>query len=164
MTGAIYVRYSPRIAPAQSFTLEHQISMCRELAAKDGVLIDEKHIYQDHHISGASDNRPQFEQMLEHIWSGYFPDYLYTKDASRLSRKGLEASWLIEKIWDRGITIRYCLGDYGDPRQSADTELMHNINHVFNQHARSKKAEETRFHQKQNALAGYSNGGRPPYG
>ena len=164
MTGAIYVRYSPRIEQDQSFTLENQISMCRELAVKDGVLIDEKHIYQDHHISGASDNRPQFEQMLEHIWSGYFPDYLYTKDASRLSRKGLEASWLIEKIWDRGITIRYCLGDYGDPRQSADTELMHNINHVFNQHARSKKAEETRFHQKQNALAGYSNGGRPPYG
>ena len=164
MTGAIYVRYSPRIEQDQSFTLENQISMCRELAVKDGVLIDEKHIYQDHHISGASDHRPQFEQMLEHIWSGHFPDYLYTKDASRLSRKGLEASWLIEKIWDRGITIRYCLGDYGDPRQSADTELMHNINHVFNQHARSKKAEETRFHQKQNALAGYSNGGRPPYG
>ena len=29
---------------------------------------------------------------------------------------------------------------------------------------RHKKAEETRFHQKQNALAGSSNGGRPPYG
>ena len=74
MTGAIYVRYSPRIEPDQSFTLENQISMCRELAVKDGVLIDEKHIYQDHHISGASDNRPQFEQMLEHIWLGHFPD------------------------------------------------------------------------------------------
>ena len=114
----IYARYSPRIEQDQSFTIENQIAMCRELAAKDEVVIDEDHIYQDHHISGASDNRPQFEQMLEHIWSGHFPDYLYTKDASRLSRKGLEASWLIEKIWDRGITIRYCLGDYGDPRQS----------------------------------------------
>ena len=36
--------------------------------------------------------------------------------------------------------------------------------HAFNQYQRSKKAEETHFHQKQNALAGYSNGGRPPYG
>ena len=48
MTGAIYVRYSPRIEQDQSFTLENQISMCRELAVKDGVLIDENHIYQDH--------------------------------------------------------------------------------------------------------------------
>ena len=34
MTGAIYVRYSPRIEPDQSFTLENQISMCREFTAK----------------------------------------------------------------------------------------------------------------------------------
>ena len=70
----MFVRYSPKIEPDQSYTLENQVAMCRELAAKDGVLIDEKHIYQDHHISGVSDNRPQFEQILENIWSGHFPD------------------------------------------------------------------------------------------
>ena len=163
-TGGIYARFSPRIEQDRSYTIDNQISMCRELAAKDGVVIDEDHIYRDHAISGASDNRPQFERMLEKIWAGDFPDFLYSKDSSRLSRRGLEASWLIERIWDRGITIRYCMGDYGDPRQSADVELMHNINHVFNQHARAKKAEETRFHQKQNALAGYHNGGLAPHG
>ena len=77
MTGAIYVRYSPRIEQDQSFTLENQISMCRELAVKDGVLIDENHIYQDHHLSGGSSNRPAFERMLENIWAGNFPD-IYT--------------------------------------------------------------------------------------
>ena len=50
--GAIYARYSPRIEQDQSFTIENQIAMCHELAAKDGVVIDEHHIYQDHHISG----------------------------------------------------------------------------------------------------------------
>ena len=102
MTGAIYVRYSPRIEQDQSFTLENQISMCRELAVKDGVLIDENHIYQDHHLSGGSSNRPAFERMLENIWAGNFPDCLYAKDASRISRQAHEAGWLLDKIWSRG--------------------------------------------------------------
>jgi len=69
----------PRIEQDQSFTTNNQIAMCRAEAEKDGVVIDEAHIYQDHHISGLSDDRPAFNQMLEHIWSGYFPDYLYKK-------------------------------------------------------------------------------------
>ena len=164
MTGAIYVRYSPRIEQDQSFTLENQISMCRELAVKDGVLIDENHIYQDHHLSGGSSNRPAFERMLENIWAGNFPDYLYAKDASRISRQAHEAGWLLDKIWSHGVKVRYCLGDFGDPRQSADVQLNYNMVHAINQYQRAKKAEETHHHQKQNALAGYSNGGRPPYG
>ena len=76
----------------------------------------------------------------------------------------MEASWLIEKIRSYDVRICYCLGDFGNPRKSADVQLNYNMIHAFNQYQRSKKAEETHFHQKQNALAGYSNGGRPPYG
>ena len=64
MTGAIYVRYSPRIEQDQSFTLENQISMCRELAAKDGVLIDENHVCQAPHVSGGSSNN----RLLKGCW------------------------------------------------------------------------------------------------
>ena len=46
--------------------------MCREMAKKYGVQVDENHIYQDHHISGATTNRPEFEKMLENIRYSYY--------------------------------------------------------------------------------------------
>mgnify|MGYP000265258816 CR=1 FL=1 len=53
----IYTRFSPRVK-SENYTLENQIAMCRERAKQDNVQIDENHIYQDHHISGATTDRP----------------------------------------------------------------------------------------------------------
>ena len=73
LTCGIYTRFSPRVK-AENYTLENQIAMCREMAKKDGIQVDENHIYQDHHISGATTNRPNFEKMLENIQSIYMPN------------------------------------------------------------------------------------------
>jgi len=40
--------------------------------------------------------------MLENIWVGNFLDYLYAKDASRISRQAHEAGWLLDKF---GLTM-----------------------------------------------------------
>ena len=97
LTCGIYTRFSPRVK-AENYTLENQIAMCREMAKKDGVQVDENHIYQDHHISGGTTNRPGFEKMLENIWTGNFPQIWYVKDDKRMFRNEQEAGWLISRI------------------------------------------------------------------
>ena len=108
LTAAIYVRFSPRVK-SENYTLENQIAMCREMARKDGVQVDGNHIYQDYHASGGTTNRPGFEKMLENIWAGNFPHILYAKDDKRMFRNKQEAGWLVSRIWDHGVEIRYCL-------------------------------------------------------
>ena len=99
--------------------------------------------------------------MTSDIDEGNFPDILITKDTSRLARNELQAG--IHKEWIRrqGIQIRFVLQDFGDGDEGWFTERqMDLIAELF----RRKKSKEIFAHQRQNALQGYSNGGRPAYG
>lgn len=162
--AAIYARYSPGRDRDQTSTIEAQIAMCREKAAAEGLTIDEQHIYIDRAISGASLRRPAFQVLLGAIEAGRFPSVLLTKDDKRLFRNEREAGELIEWIWASGVEIHYCLVQFGDPRLSDEQWFLQRQFHLFAELERRKKAKEVHEHQKQNALAGYSNGGLPPYG
>ena len=163
-TGAIYARYSPGKGREKSTTIEAQMAMCRQMAAQDQVWIDDSHIYIDRGISGGNIDRPNFQRMLENIKQGNFPGYLYIKDDKRLFRDELEAGDKVEWIWSQGVEIRYCLNNFQDPRESTEAWFNQRMFHLFAELERRKKAEETYAHQQQNALAGFSNGGLPPYG
>ena len=82
--GGIYARYSPGRDRDQTSTIEAQVAMCREKAGRDGVAIDDAHIYVDRGISGASVARAGFQAMLAAIEAGNFPEILYAKDDKRL--------------------------------------------------------------------------------
>ena len=163
-TAAIYARYSPGRDRDQSSTIEAQIAMCREKAQAEGVRIEENHIYIDRSISGASIQREAFQRLLANIEAGNFPDILYVKDDKRLFRNEREAGELIEWIWTQNIEIHYCLIRFGDPRASDEEWFLQRSFHLFAELERRRKTREVFEHQRQNALAGFSNGGLPPYG
>ena len=162
--GGIYARYSPGRDRDQTSTIEAQVAMCREKAGRDGVEIDPDHIYVDRGISGASVVRAGFQAMLAAIEAGDFPQILYAKDDKRLFRNEREAGRLIEWIWEQDVEIRYCLMDFGDPRHNDEQWFMQCQFHIIAELECRRKRMETFEHQRQNALAGYSNGGIPPYG
>ena len=162
--GGIYARYSPGRDRDQTSTIEAQVAMCREKAQRDGVTIDPNHIYVDRGISGASVVRAGFQAMLAAIEAGDFPEILYAKDDKRLFRNEREAGRYIEWIWEQDVEIRYCLMDFGDPRENDEQWFMQRQFHIIAELERRRKRAETFEHQRQNALAGYSNGGLPPYG
>ena len=162
--GGIYARYSPGRDRDQTSTIEAQVAMCREKAGRDGVAIDADHIYVDRGISGASVARAGFQAMLAAIEAGNFPEILYAKDDKRLFRNEREAGRLIEWIWEQDIEIRHCLMDFGDPRENDEQWFMQRQFHIIAELERRRKRTEVFEHQRQNALAGYSNGGLPPYG
>ena len=162
--GGIYARYSPGRDRDQTSTIEAQVAMCREKAGRDGVAIDDAHIYVDRGISGASVARAGFQAMLAAIEAGNFPEVLYAKDDKRLFRNEREAGRLIEWIWEQNIEICYCLMDFGDPRENDEQWFMQRQFHIIAELERRRKRTEVFEHQRQNALNGYSNGGLPPYG
>ena len=162
--GGIYARYSPGRDRDQTSTIEAQVAMCREKAQRDGVEIDSSHIYVDRGISGASVVRAGFQAMLAAIEAGDFPEILYAKDDKRLFRNEREAGRFIEWIWEQNVEICYCLMDFGDPRHNDEQWFMQRQFHIIAELERRRKRAETFEHQRQNALAGYSNGGIPPYG
>ncbi len=162
--GGIYARYSPGRDRDQTSTIEAQVAMCREKAQREGVIVDPDHIYVDRGISGASVVRAGFQAMLAAIEAGNFPKFLYAKDDKRLFRNEREAGRLIEWIWEQDIEIRYCLMDFGDPRENDEQWFMQRQFHIIAELERRRKRTEVFEHQRQNALNGYSNGGLPPYG
>ena len=162
--GGIYARYSPGRDRDQTSTIEAQVAMCREKAQREGIAIDDAHIYVDRGVSGRTIQRAGFQAMLAAIESGDFPEILYAKDDKRLFRNEREAGRLIEWIWEQDVEIRYCLMDFGDPRENDEQWFMQRQFHIIAELERRRKRTEVFEHQRQNALNGYSNGGLPPYG
>ena len=162
--AGIYARYSPGAGRESTSTIEAQVSMCEELAEKEGCLVDSRFIYVDRGVSGATTDRPAFQQMMRDMEREDFPDIILCKDDKRLFRDELEAGRIIDQIWGRGIQIKYCLHSFGDPRESIEQWYIQRQFHLFAELERRRKAAETHAHQEQNAKAGFSNGGIPPYG
>jgi len=152
MTAGIYVRYSPGADREKTSTVESQIAMCRQLASTKNTIVDEKHIYVDQSISGASvQNRPQFQLMVEAISSNNFPPVLITKDTSRLFRNEQEAGYHESWIWQQGVEIRYVVGQNDNPNKDDNVWLPGSIGHVVAEFNRRKNAKITFAHQQMNA-------------
>ncbi len=162
--GSIYARYSPGRDRDQTSTIEAQVAMCREKAKADAITVAPDHIYVDRGVSGGTVQRDGFQAMLAAIKAGDLPGILYAKDDKRLFRNEREAGRLIEWIWEQDVEIRYCLMDFGDPRENDEQWFMQRQFHIIAELERRRKRAEVFEHQRQNALAGYSNGGIPPYG
>ena len=72
--GGVYARYSPGRDRDQTSTIEAQIAMCREKAQREGIVIDDTHIYVDRRVSGRTIQREGFQAMLAAIKAGNIPE------------------------------------------------------------------------------------------
>ena len=164
--AAIYARYSDGRDRDKATSIEAQIAMCTEKAHQEGLVVDSEHIYFDESISGGTLDRPDFQRMMENIRQkkASFPEVLIIKDDKRLFRLEHEAGRIVDEIWNAGVQIIYVTQNFGDPRESDEEWMMQRLHHIFAELERRRKAKETFAHQRQNALAGYWNGGKAPVG
>ena len=72
--GGIYAGYSPGRDRDQTSTIEAQVAMCREKAQREGIIIDDAHIYVDRGVSGGTIQRDGFQAMLATIEAGNIPE------------------------------------------------------------------------------------------
>lgn len=96
--AAIYLRIS--CSQQREASLEDQERRCRELAARLGLVVDEKHIYSDSAISGtekAINKRTGYQQLLQ-AWAAGEIQFILADDWNRFTRDAVEQAQLVRKL------------------------------------------------------------------
>lgn len=91
--AAIYARYSTTLQDARS--VEDQVRLCRERAAKEGWEVDDGAVFADYAISGSVRQRPALNAMLER--AGEF-DFLLSEAIDRISRHQADIASIYETL------------------------------------------------------------------
>lgn len=103
MKAVIYARYSG--GPRQTDqSIEGQVTVCKKFIRDHGYKYT--HLYADRHISGRTDNRPEFQQMIEDGKKGKF-DVLVLYSSDRFSRDRYHSAKYKKILKDHGVKIQY---------------------------------------------------------
>ena len=97
---AFYGRYSTTLQTEQS--IEGQRHVCEKYAEQNGLQIVAE--YVDRAISGTSDKRPQFQQMIADAANGKFEHILVYK-LDRFARNRYDSALYKKKLRDHGVTV-----------------------------------------------------------
>ncbi|MHA3979799.1 recombinase family protein [Halovulum sp. GXIMD14794] len=147
MRCAIYARYSSDLQSAAS--IEDQVRMCRERAARDGWEIVE--VFADHGLSGASLLRPGIQAMLSQARAGHF-DLVLAEALDRLSRDQADIATIHKQLRFAGIPLVTL-------SEGEISELHIGLKGTMNQLFLKDLADKTRRGLRGRVEAGKSGGG-----
>lgn len=156
MNAVIYARYSSDNQTEMS--IDAQIRACTEYAVKHGLNIIRT--YTDEAISGTTNKRPGYQQMLTDAFNEEYNTILIHK-YDRIARSLEEQVNLRSKLKQLNIKLIAVAQDYGEGK---DAELSKGIQWVLGEYYSANLAEETRKGHKELALKGMHNGGVAPFG
>ena len=100
MRAVIYARYSSD--NQREASIEDQLEICRRYIDREGWTLGET--YEDRALSGASDQRPAYRQMLADAEAGQF-DVVVSEALDRLGRRLSDVARLYDHMEFRGITL-----------------------------------------------------------
>ncbi|MEE1356176.1 MAG: recombinase family protein [Clostridia bacterium] len=98
--AVFYGRYSSANQTEQS--IEGQLHVCEKYAAENDILIVDKYI--DRALSGTTDKRPQFQQMIADSSAGTFDTVLVYK-LDRFARNRYDSAIHKKKLRDNGVRV-----------------------------------------------------------
>jgi DNA invertase Pin-like site-specific DNA recombinase len=101
-----YARYSDD-QRQHSTSIEDQLRVCRKIAEKEGLTINEDLVFVDEGITGKSEGRSRrtgYQRMVDAIEAGVCT-VVITDEVSRLTRTMYEGSFIIELVEQRGLRI-----------------------------------------------------------
>lgn len=125
--AVIYARYSSNNQKEES--IEQQVNKCQEFAARKGFHV--VHVYSDAAISGKTDQRPQFQQMMSDSKKGGW-QYVIAWKSNRIGRNMLQALTNMAKLDDAGIKCLFVEEYFGDSAAGRFAERnMMNINQFY---------------------------------
>lgn len=99
-TAVIYARYSSNNQTEQS--IEGQVHVCQEFAQKNDIIIVDSYI--DRAISGTTDNRDSFQQMLKDSNNKKW-DYVLVYKLDRFARNKFESAIHRKHLKDNGVKL-----------------------------------------------------------
>lgn len=151
--AVIYARYSSH--NQREVSIEQQISECMKHAADLGLHIIGT--YEDRAISGKTDKRPRFQQMMRDAEKGKFQAVVAWK-SNRMGRNMLQAMVNEAKLEDHGVKVFYAEEDFDDT--AAGRFALRNMMNV-NQFYSENMAEDISRGLYDNANKCMANGKQP---
>jgi site-specific DNA recombinase len=100
MRAVVYARFSSDLQ--RDASIDDQLEVCRRLLDREGWQLIK--VYADRAISGASRNRPEYQQMLADADRGCF-DVVVCEALDRLGRKLADIADLYDRLAFRGIKL-----------------------------------------------------------
>lgn len=97
-----YARYSSH--SQRDCSIEQQVADCELFAQQNGLRVVK--IYADRHLSGTTDNRPQFQQMLKDAAHGHWPFVICWK-IDRFARNRYDSATYKYKLKKAGVRVLY---------------------------------------------------------
>lgn len=157
MRAALYGRYSSDNQRAES--IDAQLRACRQYCEENGHMVVK--IYKDEAISGTSDQRDEFLQMIEDSKKDLF-DVVIVHKLDRFARNRYDSAIYRKKLKDNGVKLISVIENFDE--NNPESVLLMSIIEGYNEFYSLNLAREVRKGQKENALKGIHNGGIPPLG
>ena len=156
MKAVIYARYSSHNQREES--IESQLRVCHEYAAREG--LDVIREYTDSALSGTSDQRPAFQQLVSDSSHKEFDTVLvYTLD--RFARDRYDAAVYRKMLKDNGARIVSVTQPIDDSPEGA---LLESMLEGLAEYYSKNLARGVKRGMRENALKCMSVGGRTPLG
>jgi site-specific DNA recombinase len=157
-TCVIYARVSTAKQAEKELPVQSQIEKCRIHAESLGAEV--KKIFTDEGISGASDNRPAFQQAISYC-ENFDVDYFICWSTSRFARNALEAKLNKRRLATSNTKVGYV-------SQNIDTGdsgfIYEGMLELFDEYYSRQVSQDTTRSMIANAQRGYFNGGFLTYG
>lgn len=153
-----YARFSSNNQREES--IDAQLRAIREYCEKENIeLIAE---FTDEAVSGKTDDREDFQNMINQILKGYLQvDYVLVHKFNRLSRDKYNSAFYKKKLKDIGVKVVSVTQKIDD---TPEGEMLEGFLEVIDQYYSQNLALEVRKGLKENALKGKHNGGRKMLG
>lgn len=152
-----YYRYSGGSHQTEQ-SIEGQRRDCENYARIHGMVI--LHEYIDRHISGKTDDRPEFQQMIADAGKGMF-DYVICWKTDRIARSRYDSIVYKKKLRDNGVELLYAA--------EANVEgsggiIVEGLMEALAEYYSAELAEKVRRGMRESALKGKAIGSSRPLG
>lgn len=151
-----YARYSSDGQRDES--IDAQVRAIKSFAEREGYALI--HVYADRGISGTSDNREEFQRMIEDAKNGDFQVVIVHK-LDRFARNRSDSAIYRNVLEKYGVRLVSVLENFDDLPESI---ILQSVIEGYNEYYSKNLAREVMKGLKENALASKFNGGVPPLG
>lgn len=149
-TAVIYARFS--CSKQREASIDDQVRVCREYCDREGIEV--KRIYTDYAISGRTDERPEFQEMISNAGEC---DYVIVFQMDRFSRDPYDAPIYKKRLLKKGVRVLSALERVDD---TPDGIIMEKLLEGLAARESMVTAERTRRGMRGNALKCRYNGDR----
>lgn len=150
--GVIYARYSSHNQREES--IEDQVRECKEYAERMGITV--LHEYADKAISGTTDHRPQFQQMIKdsakRVWQ-----YVIVYKVDRFARDRYDSANYRAKLKKNGVKVLSAKEAIPDGPEGI---ILESVLEGYAEYYSANLSQNIRRGMEGNALNCKSNGGR----